>query len=81
MIARAMGLEDWICPSPEALINKAVNLAKTPGAIQSLSTTLRSRLQASPLMDHTGFARQLLSILRESAGSVPPIYTKGAIAS
>jgi len=82
MIARAMGLEDWICPSPEALINKAVNLAKTPGAIQSLSTTLRSRLQASPLMDHAQFARHLLSVLRESAaGSVPPIYTKGATAS
>ncbi len=65
MIARAMGLEEWICPSPEALITKAVSLAKTPGAIQSLSTTLRSRLQASPLMDHAGFAGQLLSVLRE----------------
>jgi predicted O-linked N-acetylglucosamine transferase (SPINDLY family) len=84
MIARAMGLEEWICPSPEALITKAVSLAKTPGAIQSLSTTLRSRLQASPLMDHARFARHLLSVLRESApaaGSVPPIYTKGATAS
>ena len=82
MIARAMGLEEWICPSPEALITKAVSLSKTPGAIQSLSTTLRSRLQASPLMDHARFARHLLSILHESAaGSVPPIYTKGATAS
>ena len=89
MIARAMGLEEWICPSPEALITKAVSLSKTPGAIQSLSTTLRSRLQASPLMDHARFARHLLSVLRESApaagstasGSVPPIYTKGATAS
>jgi predicted O-linked N-acetylglucosamine transferase (SPINDLY family) len=84
MIARAMGLEEWICPSPEALITKAVSLAKTPGAIQSLSTTLRSRLQASPLMDHARFAHHLLSVLRESApaaGSVPPIYTKGATAS
>jgi predicted O-linked N-acetylglucosamine transferase (SPINDLY family) len=87
MIARAMGLEEWICPSPEALITKAVSLSKTPGAIQSLSTTLRSRLQASPLMDHARFARHLLSVLRESAGSaeaagsVPPIYTKGATVS
>jgi predicted O-linked N-acetylglucosamine transferase (SPINDLY family) len=84
MIARAMGLEEWICPSPEALITKAVSLTKTPGAIQSLSTTLRSRLQASPLMDHALFARHLLSVLRESApaaGSVPPIYTKGVTES
>ncbi len=82
MIARAMGLEEWICPSPEALITKAVSLAKTPGAIQSLSTSLRSRLQASPLMDHARFARHLLSVLRESTtGSVSPIYTKGATAS
>ena len=86
MIARAMGLEEWICPSPEALVTKAANLAKTPGAIQSLSTSLRPRLQASPLMDHARFARHLLSVLRESAagsaaGSVPPIYTKGATAS
>lgn len=79
MIARAMGLEEWICPSPEALITRAVAVAKTPGAIQSLSASLRPRLQASPLMDHPGFARHLLSVLRESAvGSVPTIYTKGA---
>jgi predicted O-linked N-acetylglucosamine transferase (SPINDLY family) len=85
MIARAMGLEEWSCPSPEALITRAVALAQTPGAIQSLSSSLRPRLQASPLMDHAGFARHLLSVLRESAGSaagsVPPIYTKGATAS
>ncbi|MEY3545644.1 MAG: hypothetical protein RLZZ313_5, partial [Verrucomicrobiota bacterium] len=82
MIARAMGLEEWICPSPEALITRAVALAKNHGAIQSLSASLRPRLQASPLMDHAGFARQLLGVLRESAaGSVPPIYTKGATAS
>lgn len=82
MIARAMGLEEWICPSPEALITRAVALAKTPGAIQSLSASLRPRLQASPLMDHAGFARQLLGVLRESAaGSVPLIYTKGATSS
>ena len=86
MIARAMGLEEWICPSPEALITRAVAVAKTPDAIQSLSASLRPRLQASPLMDHAGFARQLLGILRKSAagsaaGSVSPIYTKGATAS
>ena len=63
MIARAMGLEGWSCPSPEALISRAVELAQAPGAIQSLSSTLRPRLQASPLMDHAGFARTLLGIL------------------
>ena len=63
MIARAMGLEGWSCPSPEALIARAVELAQAPGAIQSLSSTLRPRLQASPLMDHAGFARTLLGIL------------------
>ncbi|MEY2788261.1 MAG: hypothetical protein RLZZ34_1404 [Verrucomicrobiota bacterium] len=63
MIARAMGLEGWSCPSPEALIDRAVELAQAPGAIQSLSSTLRPRLQASPLMDHAGFARTLLGIL------------------
>ena len=67
MIARAMGLEEWICPSPEALISRAVAVAKTLGAIQSLSASLRPRLQASPLMDHAGFARQLLGILRSIA--------------
>lgn len=67
MIARAMSLEEWSCPSPEALITRAVALAKTPGAIQSLSSSLRLRLQASPLMDHAGFARQLLGILRSIA--------------
>jgi hypothetical protein len=42
-------------------------VAKTPGAIQSLSASLRPRLQASPLMDHPGFAHQLLGILRSIA--------------
>jgi predicted O-linked N-acetylglucosamine transferase (SPINDLY family) len=73
MIARAMGLEDWICSSPEALITRAVDLAENPGFIQSLSISLRSRLQASPLMDHHAFARHLLSVLREAvAGGTRP---------
>lgn len=67
MIARAMGLEEWVCPSPEALIARAEHLANTPGSLQSLSAALRARLKGSPLMDHAGFARKLLGVLQSVA--------------
>lgn len=67
MIARALGLEEWVRPSADSLVEAAVEVSKRPEAVQTLSATLRRRLQASPLMDHAGFAARLLSVLREVA--------------
>ena len=64
MMAKAMGLEDWVSETHDSLVARAVAVSSNPAAIQDLSTSLRPRLQASPLMDHAGFARQLLSVLR-----------------
>ena len=64
MIARAMGLEEWVCSSADSLVETAVAVSQKPEAVQTLSASLRRRLQASPLMDHAGFAARLLSVLR-----------------
>jgi predicted O-linked N-acetylglucosamine transferase (SPINDLY family) len=64
MIARAMGLEEWVCSSADSLVETAVAVSQKPEAVQTLSASLRPRLQASPLMDHAGFAARLLSVLR-----------------
>jgi protein O-GlcNAc transferase len=46
-----VGLDELVCPSPQAYIDTAVALGKDPGRLEALRTGLRERLLASPLMD------------------------------
>jgi len=63
-ILSAVGLNDMAVDTAEAYIGKAVALAQDPGKLQRLRATMRERMIASPLMDATGFTRELESIYR-----------------
>ncbi len=54
-----LGLDDWSTPDP---VGRA--LAAQPEELVSLRTTLRNRLEASPLMDVSGMARAIEAALR-----------------
>lgn len=62
-----VGLEEFICESREAYIDKAVALAGDIGRLEALRAGMRKRLQASPLMDQAGFARAFEDGLHEMA--------------
>jgi protein O-GlcNAc transferase len=55
----SVGLQDWIAPSIDAYVDLAVEKARDGAALAALRPTLRSRLQASPLMDERAFTRNL----------------------
>ena len=63
-ILAALGLDDWIAPSVDAVVDLAVARAADLDTLRSLRATLRSRLQASPLTDLPRFARDLESAYR-----------------
>jgi protein O-GlcNAc transferase len=54
-----LGLQELAAMTPEQFIEIAVNLAKDLPRLSQLRTTLRERLQKSPLMDAPRFARNM----------------------
>ena len=54
-----VGLTDWIASSPQDYVRRAVAFAGSPPLLTDLRRTLRSRMQASALMDEAGFTRNL----------------------
>jgi len=54
-----VGLADWIASGPQDYVRRAVAFAGRPPLLTDLRVTLRSRMQASALMDEAGFARNL----------------------
>jgi predicted O-linked N-acetylglucosamine transferase (SPINDLY family) len=54
----------------EGFVERAVTLARNPPRLRELRSTLRLRMQASPLMQAPEFARALVKALRDAAGSV-----------
>ena len=54
-----VGLADWIASSPQDYVRRAVAFAGSPPLLTDLRVTLRSRMQASALMDESGFTRNL----------------------
>ncbi len=52
-----IGMTDWIATSHEDYISKAVEHTKDIVALNTVRTSVRSRLLASPIMDGKGFAR------------------------
>ncbi len=63
-ILGGLGLADWVAATPEEYVQRALQLSANPAGLAGLRTSLRARLQASPLMDETGFARDMASAYR-----------------
>jgi predicted O-linked N-acetylglucosamine transferase (SPINDLY family) len=63
-ILATVGLADWIASGPADYADRAVRFAGDAGLLKALRTTLRPRMQASPLMDEAGFTRDLENAYR-----------------
>lgn len=57
-------LPELVARSPEHFVQIAVDLAHDLPRLAALRATLRSRMEASPLMDHVGFTRDLEAAYR-----------------
>jgi protein O-GlcNAc transferase len=62
----AAGLPEFIAPSIDAYIEKAVALANDPSPLIALRPTLRRRIEASPLRDEKGYAQRFGAALRSA---------------
>jgi predicted O-linked N-acetylglucosamine transferase (SPINDLY family) len=60
-----LGHPEWIATSPEGYVKIAVELAGDLPRLAQLRSTLRGRMEASPLMDAPGFAREIEAAYRE----------------
>jgi predicted O-linked N-acetylglucosamine transferase (SPINDLY family) len=60
-----LGLAELITASPEEYVNLAAELAKDLPRLAHLRSTLRERMEQSPLMDAPGFARDIEAAYRE----------------
>ena len=59
-----LGLQDWVAHTPEQFVQIAVRASRNLQQLDSLRQELRSRLEASPLMDGPRFTRGLESAYR-----------------
>lgn len=59
-----VGLNDLIAETPEQYVSIAVNLAHSIDRLSELRRTMRERMQASPLLDHAGYAQNFLAAMR-----------------
>jgi predicted O-linked N-acetylglucosamine transferase (SPINDLY family) len=58
-VLSTVGMHEWIVSSPDDYAHRAVAAAADVGTLRGLRATLRSRMQASPLMDEPRFARDM----------------------
>ena len=65
-ILAVLGLTDWIAATPEDYVARALAFAADGAALARLRGSLRSRMQASPLMDEAGFARAMEALYRQA---------------
>lgn len=60
-----LGLQDLVTHSDETFVATAVGLARDQCRLSNLRVSLRSRMEASPLMDSAAFARHMEAAYRE----------------
>lgn len=73
-LLRAAGLGEWVRPSRQSFIRRAIALAQSPdvaGQLSKLRATLREKLLASPACDVRGMCRQLEDHYRAVASPLP----------
>jgi predicted O-linked N-acetylglucosamine transferase (SPINDLY family) len=76
-LLRSAGLDDLVAHSAAEYVDIAVALAGDAARRHSLRAGLRARLQASPLLDHAGFTRQLEAHCRRAWGAWCERQSKG----
>jgi predicted O-linked N-acetylglucosamine transferase (SPINDLY family) len=54
-----LGLPEWVAQDEQEYEDKAVSFAQDIAALASLRSGMRAKMQASPVMDETGFARDM----------------------
>lgn len=64
-ILRRLGLDALVGAKAKNYRSIAVDLAKNPARLAELRAGMRPRLQASPLSDRAGFARQIEAAYRD----------------
>ena len=62
----AAGLSELAAATPEEYAAKAVSLARDTELLTALHETLRVRMEASPLMDGVGYAREVEALYEEA---------------
>ena len=58
-IEKVLISEDWIENYEQEYVNKVVALATDTEKLTTIRSSLRKEMEASPLMDHKGFVREL----------------------
>jgi predicted O-linked N-acetylglucosamine transferase (SPINDLY family) len=78
-ILHAAGLDDWVTETQDDYVARALGAAADLDALAELRAGLRSRLEASPLLDADGLARCFEHVFRDlweawrtRAGEMPP---------
>ncbi len=61
-----LGLDDYVVPTVEAYVARAVALARAPASLNALRGQLRARMEASALCDGPRFTRALESAYRQT---------------
>jgi predicted O-linked N-acetylglucosamine transferase (SPINDLY family) len=78
-ILSCLDLHHWITHTPEEFLQRAADIAANIPALVQLRSTLRQRMQQSPLMDAPRFARHVESAYRQAwhtwCASTPTPYT------
>jgi protein O-GlcNAc transferase len=65
-LLKAAGLADLIACTSDEYVAKSIALARDPDRLYELRSTMRARLAASDLLDHSRFTRNLESAYREA---------------
>jgi predicted O-linked N-acetylglucosamine transferase (SPINDLY family) len=63
-ILSCLGLDDWVTYTPQQFLERAIQFASNPAALVELRSTLRERMEQSPLMDAPAFTRAIESAFR-----------------
>ncbi|HUN41277.1 MAG TPA: tetratricopeptide repeat protein [Acetobacteraceae bacterium] len=64
-ILHAVGLDDWVTDTPDGYVARALTAATNLEELAALRAGMRTRLQASPLLDADGLARCVEQVVRE----------------
>ncbi|MEW6132893.1 MAG: FkbM family methyltransferase [Pseudomonadota bacterium] len=64
-LLNALGLRELLAGDAEEFVRIAAQLAADTGRLAALRAGLRERMQASPLLDHAGFTRNLEAAYRD----------------